>query len=167
VAADFYHRPLLRVFPVQLRHLLTKAVPIHVAVEASDADQVFDLLVRAFNFAARRYPGDPAITNCLRLLTPNARIKLAVTLADESKFSQTKQLTMRAAELGVDPRSPEGIDRLVESLEARPLASAKPTKGVKVAKVAKPTKAAKPPKAAQPTKAAKPPRPQNRRRPPS
>ena len=60
-AADLTGTALLRLFPVQLRHLLTKTIPRQVPIAPADADRAFDLLVRAFDFASSRF----TISSCV------------------------------------------------------------------------------------------------------
>jgi hypothetical protein len=147
-AADFYGTALLRLSPVQLRNLLTKTIPRKVPIAPGDADRAFDLLLCAFDFAASRFVDDPGAANCLRVLTPAARKRFVAALADGSQHSGVKRLFSRARELGVDPRTPEGLERLVASFEGRAPKSRKTTKAPQRRKkpAAKP-KPAKSPKA--------------------
>jgi hypothetical protein len=127
-AADLYGAALLRSSPVQLRNLLSKAIPRDVPIEPADADRAFDLLVCAFDFASSRFTDDPGAANCLRLLTPAARKRFVSALADDSKYTDQKRIILRARELGVDPRTPEGLEKLVASFERRAPKSRKTAK---------------------------------------
>jgi hypothetical protein len=159
-AADVYGAALLRLPPVQLRNLLTKTIPRKVPIAPADADRAFDVLLCAFDFAASRFTDDPGAANCLRLLTPAARKRFVAAVADESKYSTDKRFIFHARELGVDPRTPDGLLRLVEAAQhavrkapaksARSQRSAKSTKSPKSAKAQNPPSRQKPPKSKKP-----------------